>query len=204
MGASRGSFCHGSLGAFPRPVFRSYVSIIMNHKQCGKTGVFQHKTITETVLAMGIDSKQGQTAATATSEFPSASLADWEKAAAKAALQGISASSTGPRRTASRSSRCIRRRTRKTCLMQIHCPGLRPLFAARRPPCMQAAHGRSASTPVFLRPKSPTLFIARHWLPGAGVSVAFDLATHRGYDSDHPRVTGTWARPVWRLTRWRT
>ncbi|MEO8525968.1 MAG: methylmalonyl-CoA mutase family protein, partial [Caldimonas sp.] len=23
-----------------------------------------------------------------------------------------------------------------------------------------------------------------------GISVAFDLATHRGYDSDHPRVTG--------------
>ncbi len=23
-----------------------------------------------------------------------------------------------------------------------------------------------------------------------GVSVAFDLATHRGYDSDHPRVGG--------------
>ncbi len=25
---------------------------------------------------------------------------------------------------------------------------------------------------------------------GQGISVAFDLATHRGYDSDHPRVTG--------------
>ncbi|MEY3294653.1 MAG: hypothetical protein RLZZ451_701, partial [Pseudomonadota bacterium] len=25
---------------------------------------------------------------------------------------------------------------------------------------------------------------------GQGVSVAFDLATHRGYDSDHPRVLG--------------
>ncbi len=25
---------------------------------------------------------------------------------------------------------------------------------------------------------------------GQGVSVAFDLATHRGYDSDHPRVSG--------------
>jgi len=25
---------------------------------------------------------------------------------------------------------------------------------------------------------------------GQGVSVAFDLATHRGYDSDHPRVMG--------------
>ena len=23
-----------------------------------------------------------------------------------------------------------------------------------------------------------------------GLSIAFDLATHRGYDSDHPRVTG--------------
>jgi methylmalonyl-CoA mutase len=23
-----------------------------------------------------------------------------------------------------------------------------------------------------------------------GLSVAFDLATHRGYDSDHPRVSG--------------
>ena len=25
---------------------------------------------------------------------------------------------------------------------------------------------------------------------GQGISVAFDLPTHRGYDSDHPRVTG--------------
>ena len=25
---------------------------------------------------------------------------------------------------------------------------------------------------------------------GQGISVAFDLATHRGYDSDHPRVSG--------------
>ncbi|HMF38491.1 MAG TPA: methylmalonyl-CoA mutase family protein, partial [Isosphaeraceae bacterium] len=25
---------------------------------------------------------------------------------------------------------------------------------------------------------------------GQGISVAFDLATHRGYDSDHPRVQG--------------
>ena len=31
---------------------------------------------------------------------------------------------------------------------------------------------------------------------GQGVSVAFDLATHRGYDSDHPRVVATWARPA--------
>jgi methylmalonyl-CoA mutase len=37
---------------------------------------------------------------------------------------------------------------------------------------------------------------------GQGVSVAFDLATHRGYDSDHPRVTS--ARPAWPSIRSRT
>jgi len=29
-----------------------------------------------------------------------------------------------------------------------------------------------------------------------GLSVAFDLATHRGYDSDHPRWSATSARPA--------
>jgi methylmalonyl-CoA mutase len=34
-----------------------------------------------------------------------------------------------------------------------------------------------------------------------GVSVAFDLATHRGYDSDHPRVRATSAWRAWPSTR---
>ena len=34
-------------------------------------------------------------------------------------------------------------------------------------------------------------FIAVIWLAGQkGLSVAFDLATHRGYDPDHERVVG--------------
>jgi len=37
-----------------------------------------------------------------------------------------------------------------------------------------------------------------------GISIAFDLATHRGYDSDHPRVGATSARRAWRSTRSRT
>jgi methylmalonyl-CoA mutase len=37
-----------------------------------------------------------------------------------------------------------------------------------------------------------------------GVSVAFDLATHRGYDSDHRAWWATWARPASRSTRSRT
>ena len=28
-----------------------------------------------------------------------------------------------------------------------------------------------------------------------GLSVAFDLATHRGYDSDNPRVVAMWGKP---------
>ena len=37
-----------------------------------------------------------------------------------------------------------------------------------------------------------------------GLSVAFDLATHRGYDSDHPGWSATSARPGSRSTRSRT
>src|SRR5262245_9770331 len=67
--------------------------------------------------------------------------------------------------------------------------------------------------PPYLRGPYPTMYLQRPWtirqysgfstaedsnafyrrnLAGGqqGVSIAFDLATHRGYDSDHPRVTG--------------
>ena len=50
----------------------------------------------------------------------------------------------------------------------------------------------------YLRGPQATMYAVRPWTirrkalaaGGQGVSVAFDLATHRGYDSDHPRVTG--------------
>lgn len=32
--------------------------------------------------------------------------------------------------------------------------------------------------------------LVREYTGQQGLSVAFDLATHRGYDSDHPRVAG--------------
>ncbi len=67
--------------------------------------------------------------------------------------------------------------------------------------------------PPFLRGPYPTMYVAQPWTirqyagfstaedsnafyrrnlaaGQKGLSVAFDLATHRGYDSDHPRVTG--------------
>ncbi|WP_194972492.1 methylmalonyl-CoA mutase [Aquiflexum lacus] len=73
--------------------------------------------------------------------------------------------------------------------------------------------GFSAGLPPYLRGPYSTMYVLRPWtirqyagfstaeesnafyrrnLAGGqkGLSVAFDLATHRGYDSDHPRVVG--------------
>ncbi|TCN19784.1 methylmalonyl-CoA mutase [Sinorhizobium americanum] len=37
-----------------------------------------------------------------------------------------------------------------------------------------------------------------------GLSVAFDLATHRGYDSTIPASQAMWEKPAWRSTASRT
>lgn len=73
--------------------------------------------------------------------------------------------------------------------------------------------GFTAGLPPFLRGPYPTMYVVRPWTirqyagfstaresnafyrrnlaaGQMGLSVAFDLATHRGYDSDHPRVVG--------------
>merc|ERR1711965_593362 len=43
----------------------------------------------------------------------------------------------------------------------------------------------------FSTAKASNAFYKRNLAAGQmGLSVAFDLATHRGYDSDHPRVSG--------------
>src|SRR5262245_41391121 len=69
------------------------------------------------------------------------------------------------------------------------------------------------SSPPFLRGPYPAMYAAQPWTirqyagfstaedsnafyrrnlaaGQKGLSIAFDLATHRGYDSDHPRVAG--------------
>lgn len=73
--------------------------------------------------------------------------------------------------------------------------------------------GYTAGLPPFLRGPYPTMYVTRPWTVRQyagfstaeesnafyrrnlaagqkGLSIAFDLATHRGYDSDHPRVVG--------------
>src|SRR3972149_4984679 len=89
---------------------------------------------------------------------------------------------------------------------------VRPLYSAA-----DLAGGGDAAPmpgmPPFLRGPYPTMYVQRPWTVRQyagfstakdsnafyrrnlaagqkGLSIAFDLATHRGYDSDHPRVTG--------------
>ncbi|GGD72017.1 methylmalonyl-CoA mutase [Emticicia aquatilis] len=89
---------------------------------------------------------------------------------------------------------------------------VKPRFTAKDIESAEHLHF-SAGIPPFLRGPYSTMYIMQPWTirqyagfstaeesnvfyrrnlaaGQKGLSVAFDLATHRGYDSDHPRVTG--------------
>lgn len=89
---------------------------------------------------------------------------------------------------------------------------VRPLYTKQDLEQLEYADTMPGMEP-FVRGPQPTMYAGRPWTirqyagfstaeesnafyrkalaaGGQGVSVAFDLATHRGYDSDHPRVTG--------------
>ena len=124
-------------------------------------------------------------------EFKTASLEQWTRAAAKSAPGGDVAA-----------------------LNWVTPEGLtvKPLYTAADTAGLPHADTLPGFEP-FLRGPQATMYAARPWTirqyagfstaeesnafyrkalaaGGQGVSVAFDLATHRGYDSDHPRVTG--------------
>ncbi|GAA4897085.1 methylmalonyl-CoA mutase [Streptomonospora salina] len=90
--------------------------------------------------------------------------------------------------------------------------GVKPLYTPADSEGM-GAEGRFPGVPPYLRGPYPTMYVNQPWTVRQyagfstaqesnafyrrnlaagqkGLSVAFDLATHRGYDSDHPRVTG--------------
>jgi methylmalonyl-CoA mutase len=123
--------------------------------------------------------------------FNPATLAQWQKAAAKSAPGGDVAA-----------------------LNWVTPEGItvKPLYTAADTAALALADTLPGFEP-FIRGPQATMYAVRPWtirqyagfstaeesnafyrqaLAGGaqGVSVAFDLATHRGYDSDHPRVTG--------------
>jgi len=126
-----------------------------------------------------------------TPDFSTASLADWAKAAAKSAPGAD-----------------------LNALNWVTPDGIsvKPLYTAEDTQNLPYANTLPGFEP-FLRGPQATMYAVRPWTirqyagfstaeesnafyrkalaaGGQGVSVAFDLATHRGYDSDHPRVTG--------------
>ena len=126
-----------------------------------------------------------------TPEFQSATLEAWNKAAAKSAPGG-----------------------NVEALNWITPDGIavKPLYTAADTADLAYADTLPGFEP-YLRGPQATMYAVRPWTirqyagfstaeesnafyrkalaaGGQGVSVAFDLATHRGYDSDHPRVTG--------------
>ena len=123
--------------------------------------------------------------------FKPSSLADWQKAAAKSAPSG------------------------DVNALSWHTPDgitVKPLYTAEDTKDLPYINTLPGFEP-FIRGPQATMYAVRPWTirqyagfstaeesnafyrkalaaGGQGVSVAFDLATHRGYDSDHPRVTG--------------
>ena len=70
-------------------------------------------------------------------------------------------------------------------------PACRPTCAARTPPCTSMQPWTIRQYAGFSTAEESNAFYRRNLAAGQkGLSVAFDLATHRGYDSDHERVTG--------------
>ena len=124
-------------------------------------------------------------------EFPAASLQAWAKAAAKSAPGG------------------------DVDALNWQTPdgiSVKPLYTAEDTKDLPHTNTLPGFEP-FIRGPQATMYAVRPWTirqyagfstaeesnafyrkalaaGGQGVSVAFDLATHRGYDSDHPRVTG--------------
>jgi methylmalonyl-CoA mutase len=124
-------------------------------------------------------------------KFPPVTLDDWAKAAAKSAPGG------------------------DLKALDWHTPdgiAVKPLYTAEDLKSLAYSDTLPGFEP-YLRGPQATMYAARPWTirqyagfstaeesnafyrkglaaGGQGVSVAFDLATHRGYDSDHPRVTG--------------
>ena len=124
------------------------------------------------------------------SDFPAQSLADWQGALARET--GLNAG--------------------EFLWRTMEGIDVRPIYTAEDMAGLPVFE-HAAGLPPFLRGPYPAMYVVRPWtvrqyagfstaeesnafyrrnLAGGqrGLSVAFDLATHRGYDSDHPRVVG--------------
>ena len=124
-------------------------------------------------------------------DFPKGSLADWEKLAARElrdrplesldwmTLEGIK---TKPVYTAADLEGLEHLNT---------LPGMPPFVRGPRATMYAARPWTVRQYSGFSTAEESNAFYRKNLAAGQmGLSIAFDLATHRGYDSDHPRVVG--------------
>ncbi len=79
----------------------------------------------------------------------------------------------------------------RTCPMSTVSPELRPSSGGPTPTMYVQQPWTIRQYAGFSTAEESNAFYRRNLAAGQkGLSVAFDLATHRGYDSDHPRVAG--------------
>jgi hypothetical protein len=125
-------------------------------------------------------------------EFRPATLAEWEQAAAKS-LKGRPLESLNwtHARWHRRQAAVHGRRHRRTCRTPNTLPGFEPFIRGPQATMYAVRPWTIRQYAGFSTAEESNAFYRKALAAGGqGVSVAFDLATHRGYDSDHPRVTG--------------
>ena len=96
----------------------------------------------------------------------------------------------GPARRASRSSRSTTPTISTASISSTLGRACRPICADRTRRCTSSSRGRAPIRRLLDRRRIERLLSRQSRGGQKGLSVAFDLATHRGYDSDHPRVAG--------------
>ncbi len=85
----------------------------------------------------------------------------------------------------------MRRPISKVSITSTRCPGLPPFLRGPYPTMYVTRPWTIRQYAGFSTAKASNAFYRRNLAAGQkGLSVAFDLATHRGYDSDNPRVAG--------------
>ncbi len=120
-----------------------------------------------------------------------ASMDDWAKAAAKAAPDGDVAKLNWQTPEGLTVKALYTRADTANLPYGDTLPGFEPYLRGPQPTMYAARPWTIRQYAGFSTAEESNAFYRKALAAGAqGVSVAFDLATHRGYDSDHPRVVG--------------
>ncbi|MBL8709800.1 MAG: methylmalonyl-CoA mutase [Rhodospirillaceae bacterium] len=124
-------------------------------------------------------------------DFPKKTLADWEKLAAKE-LKGADAASLNRETPEGIGLKALYTEADLAGLETIGTfPGFAPYTRGPRATMYANRPWTIRQYAGFSTAEESNAFYRDNLKRGQkGLSVAFDLATHRGYDSDHPRVTG--------------